>query len=53
MHRLLALTLAVACSWLGWLLGSQISTATGFIVSFVGVGVGLYIGKRISLYYFG
>ena len=32
--------------WFGWVLGSQISFFTAFIVSVVGTGVGLYFTQR-------
>ena len=32
--------------WFGWVLGSQISFLTAFIVSVVGTGVGLYFTQR-------
>jgi len=32
---------------LGWWLGSQVDFMTGFLLSTVGTGVGLYIGRRL------
>jgi hypothetical protein len=34
--------------WLGWAAGATISVFTGFIVSIVGTGVGLYAIRRLT-----
>ena len=33
--------------WLGWAMGAPISIFTAFIVSMVGMGVGLYFTQRM------
>ncbi len=35
-------------NWLGWTVGAWISVFTGFMVSVVGMGVGLYAVRRLS-----
>lgn len=37
-----------AGGWLGWILGAQLSFFTGFIVSVVGTGLGLYAAQRTT-----
>jgi len=35
-----------AGGWLGWILGAQVSFFTGYVVSMVGTGVGLFLTQR-------
>jgi dipeptide/tripeptide permease len=38
-------------SYAGWYLGARIGFTTAFIVSMVGMGIGLYYGRKIALSY--
>jgi hypothetical protein len=53
MNKLLAILLATLGGWLGWWLGAFLGTATGFMLSLVGMGIGLYLGRRMAAYYLG
>lgn len=35
-------------SWLGWTVGAWISFFAAFIVSVIGMGVGLYLARRLN-----
>ena len=48
MKRLLNLIGMTAGGWLGWALGANISFFTAFMVSMVGVGLGLYAAILIT-----
>jgi len=37
-----------AGGWLGWTLGATVSFFTGFVISMVGTGVGLYAMRRFT-----
>jgi len=37
-----------AGGWLGWILGAWISVFAGYIVSVIGMGVGLYATSRLT-----
>jgi hypothetical protein len=52
MNKLLAFFGMTIGGWIGWALGEPMGMFTAFILSFVGTGVGLYIGKRIADDYF-
>jgi hypothetical protein len=34
--------------WIGWAIGSRVSFFTGFVVSTIGTGVGLYFAIRMT-----
>jgi hypothetical protein len=54
MHKLLLpLILASGGGWLGWWLGSNLGTLVGFFAGMVGMGIGLYAGRRMTSYYLG
>jgi hypothetical protein len=38
--------------WIGWAIGAPVSIFTAFILSIVGTGLGLYLGRRIANDYF-
>jgi hypothetical protein len=38
--------------WIGWALGAPMGMFAAFILSIVGTGLGLYLGKRIATDYF-
>jgi hypothetical protein len=39
-------------SWLGWAMGARISMLAALMLSLIGTGVGLYLGRRIAREYF-
>ena len=48
MRKLLMLTLSTIGSAAGWWLGAPVGTMTAFIVSMIGVGVGIWGGARLA-----
>ena len=48
MQRLFGWVGATVGSALGWWLGKHIGLMTAFLVSTVGTGAGLYIGRRVA-----
>lgn len=48
MKRLLDLVGMSIGGWLGWTAGAAVSIFTGFIVSMVGTGIGLYAIRRLT-----
>ena len=48
MKRTLDLIGMTAGSWLGWTIGAWISFFAAFIVSAIGMGVGLYAIRRLN-----
>ncbi|MCI0331238.1 MAG: hypothetical protein L0196_09930 [candidate division Zixibacteria bacterium] len=44
---------AFIVGWLGWWLGAKVNLVTAFIVSMVGTGVGLYLGRKLFQDYLG
>jgi sterol desaturase/sphingolipid hydroxylase (fatty acid hydroxylase superfamily) len=53
MQKLLALLAASLGGWLGWWLGAQVGMMTGFFLSVIGMGLGLYAARRIAHRYLG
>ena len=53
MRKLLAMMAASVGGWVGWWLGAQVGTMTGFFLSVVGMGIGLYAAQRIAHHYLG
>ena len=47
-RRLLDFVGMSAGGWLGWMVGAWVSLFTAFVVSFVGMGAGLYAARRIT-----
>ena len=39
-------------SWIGWSLGAHVSLTAAVLLSIVGTGMGLYLGRRIARDYF-
>jgi hypothetical protein len=37
---------AILGGWVGWWLGTKVNFATGFFLSIVGTGAGLYLARR-------
>ena len=52
MDKLLGWIGLFAGSWLGWVIGDRFGLGAAIILSIVGSGVGLYLGRRISRDYF-
>lgn len=48
MKRILDMVGLSAGSWIGWKLGALLSFYAGFVVSMVGMGVGLYAVRRLT-----
>ena len=48
MNRLLNLLAMSVGSWLGWIVGAWVSVFMAFIVSVVGMGLGLYAARQIT-----
>jgi uncharacterized membrane protein YeaQ/YmgE (transglycosylase-associated protein family) len=48
MSRMLGYLCATVGGWIGWALGAHISIFTAFVLSMVGTGVGLYLGRRFA-----
>ena len=46
--KLLMLVISTIGSYAGWWLGARIGTMTAFILSMVGLGVGLYAGREVA-----
>lgn len=42
------LVISTIGSYVGWWLGARIGTMTAFILSMVGLGVGLYAGREVA-----
>lgn len=52
MGKLLGFLGLTAGGWLGWAVGARVSFSVAFLLSIVGTGVGLYVGRRIAQEYF-
>jgi hypothetical protein len=48
MGKLLGFVGATLGGAVGWWIGDQVGMMTAFIVSIVGTGVGIYLGKRVA-----
>lgn len=48
MRKLLGFTGIFVGSSIGWWVGARLSTAAAFLLSMVGTGLGLYMGRRIA-----
>jgi phage tail tape-measure protein len=42
---------ATAGSYAGWALGAPVGITTAFIISMVGTGLGIYVGRRVAHHY--
>jgi uncharacterized membrane protein YeaQ/YmgE (transglycosylase-associated protein family) len=51
MTKLLGFVGATVGSYLGWWAGSGVGIMTSFMLSMVGTGVGIYLGRRIAKHY--
>ena len=52
MAKLLGFLGMSAGGWVGWIVGAPMGLFAAFILSFVGTGLGLYVGRRIASDYF-
>ena len=52
MSKLLAFLGMTVGGWVGWAIGAPFSFTAAFLLSIVGTGVGLYVGRRIGQEYF-
>ena len=48
MTKLLVLVATSVFGAIGWWLGERVGIMTAFIVSMIGTGVGIYVGKRVA-----
>ena len=48
MGKVLAFVGATVGGWLGWAAGAWIGTMTAFMVSMLGTGIGIYVGRRVA-----
>jgi hypothetical protein len=53
MEKLLGFIGATALGSVGWWAGERMGVMTAFVVSMVGTGVGLYLGRRVARDYLG
>jgi hypothetical protein len=51
MMKLYSFIGATIGSYAGWALGAPMGFFTAFMVSFVGMGFGVYAGRRVARYY--
>ncbi len=48
MSRLLGGVLTTVRSWAGWYLGAKVGLFTAFALSMVGIGAGIYFGRKLA-----
>ncbi len=48
MHRLLITLCTFVLGSLGWYAGEQVGVFTAFVLSMVGTGAGVYVGKQLG-----
>jgi hypothetical protein len=48
MIKLMGFLGATIGSYAGWLLGARFGTMTAFMISMVGTGLGIYVGRRVA-----
>ena len=52
MTKLLAFFGMTVGGWIGWAVGAPMGMFAAFILSIVGTGVGLYLGRKVANDYF-
>lgn len=52
MNKLLGFLGMTIGGWLGWAIGARLSITAALLLSIVGTGFGLYVGRRIAQEYF-
>jgi hypothetical protein len=50
-NKLLGFVGATLGGYLGWWLGAFAGNATAFVLSMVGTGAGIYLGRRLAQHY--
>ncbi len=53
MEKPSAAVAAMLGGWIGWWLGTHVGLMTAFVLSMIGMGVGLYAWRRIAQHYLG
>lgn len=53
MRKLLTLISVSIGGWVGWWLGARVGIMTGFFLSMIGTGLGLYVAQRFIRDYLG
>jgi hypothetical protein len=48
MIKLMGFLGATIGSYAGWALGARFGTMTAFMISMVGTGLGIYVGRRVA-----
>lgn len=48
MKKLLVGIVSTVASTIGWVIGAKAGTMTAFMLSMVGLGVGIYFGARLA-----
>lgn len=48
MSKLIGFIGATIGSYAGWALGSRFGIMTSFVLSIVGAGLGIYVGRRVA-----
>lgn len=51
MSKLFTLLGATIGGWLSWYAGAMVSITLAFLLSIIGTGVGMYIGRRLASHY--
>ena len=49
MNKLIGFVAATIGSYAGWALGARFGIMTAFMLSMVGTGVGIYVGRRVAI----
>ena len=52
MHKILVIFGMSVGGWAGWAMGARFGIFAALVLSMVGTGVGLYLGRRIAHEYF-
>ncbi|HEU4881997.1 MAG TPA: hypothetical protein VFT45_07130 [Longimicrobium sp.] len=52
MEKLLVILGLTVGGWVGWAIGAPFGMFAAFMLSIVGTGLGLYLGRRIARDYF-
>ena len=47
MRKFVITIISAIASWIGWWLGDHFGLFTAFILSMIGLGIGMYAGKRL------
>ncbi len=53
MSKMFAFIGSMVVGYAGWFLGEPFGMFTAFVLSIVGTGVGIYVGRRIGRHYEG